>query len=40
MPRLTQKEVDQNMRAVAHAIAQQALEGLKVTDATFGARQE
>ncbi len=31
---LTQQEVARNMRAVAHAIAQQELEGLKVSQAT------
>lgn len=32
---LRQKEIERNMRAVAHAIAQQELEGLKVSDATI-----
>jgi hypothetical protein len=31
---LTEQEVQRNMRAVAHAIAQQELEGLKVSEAT------
>lgn len=31
---LTQQEIQRNMRSVAHAIAQQKLEGLKVSDAT------
>jgi len=31
---LTEQEVQRNMRAVAHAIAQQELEGLKVSKAT------
>jgi hypothetical protein len=29
------KEIQRNMRAVAHAIAQQELEGLKVSEATI-----
>jgi hypothetical protein len=33
--RLTQQEIEHNMRDVAHAIAQQELEGLKVSDATI-----
>jgi hypothetical protein len=32
---LTEQEIQRNMRHVAHAIAQQELEGLKVTDATI-----
>jgi Antitoxin VbhA len=32
---LTQQEVQRNMRAVAHAIAQQELEGLKVPETTI-----
>jgi hypothetical protein len=32
---LTKSEIDRNMRAVAHAIAQQELEGLKVSEATI-----
>jgi Antitoxin VbhA len=32
----TQGEIRRNMRAVAHAIAQQELEGLKVPEATVG----
>ena len=32
---LTKQEIERNMRAVAHAIAQQELEGLKVSDATI-----
>jgi hypothetical protein len=31
---LTEQEVARNLRAVAHAIAQQELEGLKVPDST------
>jgi hypothetical protein len=31
---LTEEQVQRNMRAVAHAIAQQELEGLKVSNAT------
>jgi Antitoxin VbhA len=31
---LTKQEIQRNMRAVAHAIAQQELEGLKVSEAT------
>jgi Antitoxin VbhA len=31
---LTEQEVQRNLRAVAHAIAQQELEGLKVSEAT------
>jgi hypothetical protein len=31
---LTEQEVARNMRAVAHAIAQQELEGLKVPEST------
>jgi hypothetical protein len=31
---LTQQEVERNMRAVAHAVAQQELEGLKVPEST------
>jgi Antitoxin VbhA len=32
---LGKQEIDRNMRAVAHAIAQQELEGLKVSEATI-----
>jgi hypothetical protein len=32
MTTLTEQEVDRNMQAVAHAIAQQELEGLKVPE--------
>ena len=32
---LTEQEVELNMRAVAHAIAQQELEGLKVPESTI-----
>lgn len=32
---LNQQEVERNMRAVAHAIAQQELEGLRVSEATI-----
>jgi hypothetical protein len=35
MTTLTQQEVERNMRAVAHAVAQQELEGLKVSEATI-----
>ncbi len=34
MTTLTEQEVQRNMRAVAHAIAQQELEGLKVPEST------
>jgi Antitoxin VbhA len=34
MARLTEQDIRRNLRAVAHAIAQQELEGLKVTDST------
>ena len=34
MTTLTEQEVQRNMRAVAHAIAQQELEGLKVSEDT------
>ena len=34
MTTLTEQEVQRNLRAVAHAIAQQELEGLKVSEAT------
>ena len=34
MKALTGQEVQRNMRAVAHAIGQQELEGLKVSEAT------
>jgi hypothetical protein len=34
MATLTEQEVQRNMRAVAHAIAQQELEGLKVSEPT------
>jgi hypothetical protein len=34
MTTLTEHEVVQNMRALAHAIAQQELEGLKVSEIT------
>ena len=34
MTTLTEKDIERNMRAVDHAIAQQELEGLKVPDAT------
>ena len=34
MARLTDQEIERNMRDVAHAIAQQELEGLKVSAAT------
>jgi hypothetical protein len=34
MTTLTEQEVQRNMRSVAHAIAQQELEGLKVPDST------
>ncbi len=31
---LTEQEIERNMRSVAHAIAQQELEGLKVPEST------
>jgi hypothetical protein len=34
MTRLTEQHIQRNMRAVAHAIAQQELEGLKVPEST------
>ena len=34
MTTLTEQEIQRNMRDVAHAIAQQELEGLKVSKAT------
>jgi hypothetical protein len=34
MTKLTDREIQRNMRDVAHAIAQQELEGLKVSEAT------
>jgi hypothetical protein len=34
MTTLTERDIQRNMRAVAHAIAQQELEGLKVTAST------
>jgi hypothetical protein len=34
LARLTDQEIERNMRDVAHAIAQQELEGLKVSAAT------
>ena len=34
MTALTEQEVQHNLRAVAHAIAQQELEGLKVPEST------
>jgi hypothetical protein len=34
MATLTEQDVQRNLRAVAHAIAQQELEGLKVSKAT------
>jgi len=34
MATLTEPDIQRNMRAVAHAIAQQELEGLKVTAST------
>jgi Antitoxin VbhA len=34
MPTLTRQDIQRNMRSVAHAIAQQELEGLKVTAST------
>jgi hypothetical protein len=34
MTTLTEQDVQRNLRAVAHAIAQQELEGLKVPEAT------
>ena len=35
MPRFTEEEIERNMRGVAHAIAQQELEGLKVPKETI-----
>jgi hypothetical protein len=35
MTTFTEPEVERNMRAVAHAVAQQELEGLKVSEATL-----
>jgi hypothetical protein len=35
MTPFTEQEVQRNMRAVAHAIAQQELEGLKVPESTM-----
>ena len=35
MTTLSEQEIQRNMRAVAHAIAQQRLEGLTVSDATI-----
>jgi hypothetical protein len=35
MTTLTERDVQRNMRAVAHAIAQQELEGLKVPEFTI-----
>jgi hypothetical protein len=34
MSTLTEQEIQHNMRAVAHAMAQQELEGLKVPEST------
>jgi hypothetical protein len=34
MTRLSEQDIQRNMRSVAHALAQQELEGLKVTAAT------
>jgi hypothetical protein len=34
MTTLTEQEIQRNLRAVAHAIAQQELEGLKVPEST------
>ena len=34
MTTLTEAEIQRNMRAIAHAIAQQELEGLKVPEST------
>ena len=34
MAKLTERDIQRNRRAVAHAIAQQELEGLKVTHST------
>ena len=34
MTTLTEQDIQRNMRAVAHAIAQQELEGLKVPEST------
>ena len=35
MTTLSEQEIQRNMRAVAHAIAQQELEGLRVSEATI-----
>ncbi|MGA2116514.1 MAG: hypothetical protein ABSH56_17380 [Bryobacteraceae bacterium] len=35
MARITERHIQRNMRAVAHAIAQQELEGLKVPESTI-----
>ena len=35
MNTLTEQEIQHNMRSVAHAIAQQELEGLKVTESVI-----
>jgi hypothetical protein len=35
MPTLTEQEIQHNMRAVAHAMAQQELEGLRVPESTL-----
>lgn len=39
MPRSTEDEIERNMRALAHAIAQQELEGLKVPEETVAELQ-
>ncbi|MDQ6705330.1 MAG: hypothetical protein M3Z85_05120 [Acidobacteriota bacterium] len=36
MTTITEQELERNMRAVAHAIAQQELEGLRVPESTVG----
>jgi hypothetical protein len=36
MTTFTERDIQRNMRSVAHAIAQQELEGLKVTPSTVG----
>jgi hypothetical protein len=35
MTKLSEREIERNMRAVEHAIAQQELEGLKVSEETI-----
>lgn len=35
MRELTERHIERNVRAIAHAVAQQELEGLRVPDATI-----